>query len=67
MDGKPEPMGILTLGYDAAAKAWAGEWRNARYHLLWTYQVSGDALTGTLFQLPSGRVARQVNARREQP
>jgi hypothetical protein len=65
--GKPEPMGILSLGYDAAARTWAAEWRNARYHILWTYQVSGDVLTGTLFQLPSRRVARHVNAHREQP
>ncbi len=65
--GVPEPMGTLTLGYDPAAQTWAAEWRNARYHLLWTYQVSDTVLTGTLLQLPSRRIARHVSARRERP
>lgn len=63
--GKPVPMGTLMLGYDAATKSWAGEWRNARYHLLWSYQVNDNALTGTLFMLPTRRVARHVSAKKD--
>ena len=64
--GVPEPMGTLTLGYDAKQETWAAELRSARYHLLWSYQVRDTVLTGTLLELPSRRVARHVMARKEQ-
>ena len=63
--GKPESMGILTLGHDTTAKAWIGEWQNARYQLLWSFQVNGKALTGTLVVLPSRQVARNITARKD--
>ncbi len=62
--GKPEPMFDLTLGRDAGEKAWSTEWSNARYHILWSFQASGDTLTGTLYMLPDRRVARNVRATR---
>lgn len=64
VNGKPEPMGTIVLGYDASAKRWSGEWSNSRYHLLWSFQVSGTALTGTLVLLPSRQVARNISARK---
>ena len=64
--GVPEPMGTLTLGYDAKQETWAAELRSVRYHLLWSYQVRDTVLTGTLLELPSRRVARHLMARKEQ-
>lgn len=65
VDGEPEPMGTITVGYDSATKAWAGEWSNVRIHLLWTFVVNGKALTGTLFLLPEHRVARNISAKKD--
>jgi hypothetical protein len=65
VDGKPESMGTLALGYVAATKAWVADWSNARYHLLWTFEVTGRTLTGTLLVLPERRLARHISVRKD--
>ena len=63
--GKPEPMGIITIGRDTVAGAWSGEWSNTRYHLLWKFVVEGKTLTGTLFLLPARRVGRHISVKKD--
>ena len=65
VNGVAESMGVITVGYDSAAKAWAGIWSNARYRLLWTFEVRGTVLSGTLQLLPDRRVARHISARKD--
>jgi hypothetical protein len=65
VDGKPEPMGTLAFGYDATTKSWIADWSNARYHLLWSFQVKEKTLTGTLFLLPDRRVARHIAVKKD--
>jgi len=65
VNGKPEPMGIITIGYDPTTKAWAGEWSNARFHLLWAFVVDGKNLTGTLYLLPERRIGRNISAKKD--
>ena len=60
VNGVAESMGILTLGPDSTGKTWSGEWSNARYHLLWSFELSGKTLTGTLLLLPERRVGRHI-------
>ena len=65
VNGVAESMGILTLGPDSTGRTWSGEWSNARYHLRWTFELSGKTLTGTLLLLPERRVARHVAVKKE--
>ena len=46
-------------------KAWVADWSNARYHLLWSFEVTGRTLTGTLLVLPERRVARHVSVKKD--
>lgn len=63
VNGVREPMGELRYG-PAGAGTWQAEFRTARVHLRWTLRVEGDQLTGTLVDMPSGKVARTVSLRR---
>jgi len=63
VNGVREEMGELRYGRDSAG-AWRAEFKNARVHLLWTLRIDGDLMTGTLTDLPSGRLARRVSLRR---
>ena len=58
-------MGEMDFDYDARQAAWTSEFRSAQYHGLWTFFVKGDAITGTLVDLPSRHVVRNVAVRRE--
>ncbi len=64
VDGEKQLMGEMDFDYDARQSAWTSEFRNARYHGLWTFAVKGDAITGTLVDLPSRHVVRNVAVRR---
>ncbi len=65
VDGEKVPMGEMDFTYDEKPGSWASEFQTARYHGLWTFTVSGDALTGTLVDLPSRHKVRDVSVRRE--
>ena len=64
VDGEKQLMGEMDFDYDAKQAAWTSEFRSPRYHGLWTFFVKGDALTGTLVDLPSRHVVRNVAVRR---
>jgi hypothetical protein len=55
----------MDFGWDEKLGAWTSEFQTARYHGLWTFTIRGDALTGTLVDLPSRHKVRDVAARRE--
>jgi|WetSurMetagenome_2_1015567.scaffolds.fasta_scaffold105599_2 hypothetical protein len=63
--GKPERMGEIDFTLDAATGAWTSEFRNARYHGLWSYTVDGKRLTGTLVDVPTGKVVRRIATQRD--
>lgn len=64
VDGEKQLMGEMDFAYDAKQGAWTSEFRSARYHGLWTFVVRQEAITGTLVDLPSKRVVRNVAVRR---
>ena len=58
-------MGEMDFTYDESIGSWTSDFQTARYHGLWTFTVAGDALTGTLVDLPSKHKVRDVAARRQ--
>ena len=38
---------------------------NARYHLLWSFQLDRKTLTGTLIVLPERRLARHITVKKD--
>ena len=67
VDGEKLLMGEMDFSYDEKQGAWASEFRSPRYHGLWTFFVKQGAITGTLVDLPSKHVVRNVSVRREKP
>jgi hypothetical protein len=65
VNGEKLPMGDLDFAYDAKQGAWTSEFRNDRVHVLWTFFVRDGAITGTLVDLPSKHLIRNVSVRRE--
>ena len=63
VNGAREYMGDLQFGR-AGEGTWEAEIQTARYHDRWTLTVEGDHITGTLVDLPSGRLVRNVSLRR---
>jgi hypothetical protein len=63
VNGSRESMGELWLRYDTTTRAWSAELR-ARFHMRWSFEPNGDEMSGTLSELPSGRLIRRVAARR---
>ena len=64
INGQREPMGKLDFQYDEAKGALSGEFTRGQTHGLWQFQVSGDAMEGTLAILPARDLARRVKVRR---
>jgi hypothetical protein len=64
IDGVRVPMGALVFEYDEAARELRGEFRRDQTHLLWTFKVTGDSMTGTLLVLPERSIGRDVNVHR---
>ncbi len=60
VDGKPEPMGVINLKYDASKQTLTGEDRTARYHLWWEFTIKGEIMEGTLRLLPEKTIARRI-------
>jgi hypothetical protein len=65
VNGTPEFMGDLDFTYDTTLKAWTYEFQNARVHVRWIFEVTGDELHGRAVSLPSLRVAREIRVKRE--
>jgi hypothetical protein len=65
VDGKPERMYEIDFTRDAATGGWMSEFRNARYHGLWSYTIDGKSLTGTLVDVPTGKVVRRIATQKE--
>src|SRR5206468_1802724 len=65
VNGEKVPMGEIDFAYDAKQGAWTSEFRTPRTHVLWTYIVSGDAMTGTLVDLPTKHLVRTVAVQRD--
>jgi len=65
--GRTEPMYGQDLTYDPRQRAWLGEFRNARVHILWRYELHGAALDGRLNMIPSGALARTIRVHRSAP
>jgi len=58
--GEREPMGEMDFVHDGATGAWTSEFRNGRYHGLWSFTVTGNRINGTLVDVPTGKVVRRV-------
>ena len=65
VEGQVVPMGELDFRWDAGRRAWTSEFRNERVHILWSFMVRGDAIEGTLVDLPDGSLARNVAVKRQ--
>jgi hypothetical protein len=63
VNGSRQPMGGFHLSYDAVQRVWSVELRT-RIQARWSFTPHGDQLSGTLTEVPSGRLIRRVTARR---
>src|SRR2546423_3073604 len=52
VDGKPDPMGVIDLKYDAAGQTLTGELQNSRNHGVWEFSIKGNIIQGGLYILP---------------
>jgi len=63
--GQREPMGELPFEYDAHADAWVSEFTRRSHTSRWSLQIRGAEMTGTLIDVPTGEVVRNVKLRRQ--
>ena len=66
VNGKPEPMGVIDLKYDARKQTLTGETQTARYRLWWEFTVKGDMMEGTLSMLPDRAIARRIKVQKNE-
>ena len=64
VDGKPEPMGVIDLKYDASKQTLTGETQTARYRLWWEFIIKGNIMDGTLSVLPDKTIARRIKVQK---
>ncbi|HET9299125.1 MAG TPA: hypothetical protein VFO11_04220 [Candidatus Polarisedimenticolaceae bacterium] len=62
--GKRVPMGRLDFEHNAALGMLRCEFTRGSTHGVWMFEVSGDAMTGTLRILPEKSLARKVSVQR---
>jgi hypothetical protein len=67
VDGVAVSMGELELTLDPGTSRWSGEFQNSRVHVVWSYKVNGNAMTGTCEEFASKAVLRRVAVKREEP
>jgi len=58
-------MGELDFDYVSAERRWKSEFRSPRVHIVWSYALDGDRLSGTAVDVPTGAVVRKVSAARK--
>lgn len=64
VDGKAANMGTLDFRFDSSVKAWTSEIKNPGVNALWSFQITGSELSGTLVELPSHALIRKVTAKK---
>jgi len=64
VNGSRQPMGGFHLTYDAVQRVWSVELRT-RIRARWSFAPAGDKMSGTLTEVPSGRLIRRVAVRRD--
>lgn len=64
VNGVRRPMGVFRLNYDSTTRAWSVEF-HARFNARWSFTLQGDHMTGTLVELPAGRLVRRVTTSRQ--
>jgi hypothetical protein len=67
VNGEKQFMGDMGFTWDARQEAWISEYTTSRVHILWTFFVRGDEITGTLVDLPSKHLIRNVAVKRQKP
>lgn len=58
-------MGEMDFDYVPAERRWKAEFQSSSVHIVWSYAVDGDRLSGTAVHLPAGAVVRKVSADRK--
>ena len=66
VNGKPEPMGVIDLKYDASKQTLTGETQTARYRLWWEFTVKGNIMEGTLSLLADRAIARRIKVQKNE-
>jgi hypothetical protein len=67
VNGEKQSMGEIEFTWDAKQGAWVSEFTTPRVHVLWTFFVHGDDITGTLVDLPSKHLIRNVSVKKQKP
>lgn len=65
--GEKQLMGEMDFTYDAEQGAWTSEFRTPRVHGLWAFFVKGGDIAGTLIDLPSKHLVRNVSVKKGNP
>ncbi len=63
--GEKQLMGEMDFTWDAKAGAWTSEFQTPRVHGLWTFFVKGGDITGTLVDVPSKQLVRNVSVKKD--
>lgn len=62
--GKAESMGEMEFTWEPKKGIWQSELKNARIHAIWSFRVDGTAMAGTLVDIPSKSIVREVQVHR---
>ena len=60
--GRYESMGEMGFGFDAATRTWSSEYVNPHTHILWSFQIVGRSIVGSLVKLPERTPLRHAEA-----
>ena len=60
--GRYGSMGKLPCSFDASTRTWNAEFRNPRVHILWSFQIVGKKIVGSLVDLPDRTPKRHAEA-----
>lgn len=60
--GRYQSMGAMGFGFDAATRTWTSEYVNPHTHILWSFQIAGKGIIGTLVKLPERTPLRHAEA-----
>lgn len=65
VNGERQTMGVMTFTYHAKEHSWLSELDNGRVHALWSFVIHGKSITGTLVDVPSKDLIRNISVARE--